>query len=367
MKIVLVANTGWNIYNFRKGLVQSFIADGHEVVFITPEDTYVPLVTEWGARWVGVPLEGTGKNPIKDGIYWVRLYRTFRKEQPSFILSFTIKSNIYACLAAGMLRRKVICNVSGLGTVFLAEGVLKKSALFLYRIAFRFASFVFFQNEDDKSLFQSHLSISDGRTGVLPGSGIDLKRFQKIPYQAKNTFHFLMVSRLLIDKGVREYAEAAAHFLQNENVSFTLVGSLDLSHPRSIAKESLTQWIEDGRLEYIPHSDDIPALMATHDAIVLPSYREGTSRTLLEGAATGRALIASDVPGCREVIDNGRNGFLCEVKSAKKLIDKLQLYMALDKEEREQMAKESRKLAEERFDEGRVIDAYRGVINRMLS
>lgn len=366
MKIAFVANTCWNIYNFRKGLVNHFISNGEEVIVLAPKDEYTEQVAKWGAKCIHTPLDGTGANPLKDFGYIKNLHSIFRSEKPDVILSFTIKSNIYTCLAGKINRIPVICNVSGLGTVFLVKGLSGKMAMVLYRLAFRFSSHIFFQNADDKRLFSSKIKVKDEKAGVLPGSGIDLGQFEPIPYPRSKKTRFVMVSRVIIEKGVREYAEAASSFSEEENVSFTLVGKFDEHHSRSVKKEELNHWINSGWIEYKEHSDKIAEIIADHDAVVLPSYREGTSRTLLEGAAIGRPLLTSDVPGCRDVVRDGYNGFLFEAKNSKNIVDKLKLFLSLSHDERKQMAANSRALVQETYDEKIVIDMYASTIRRII-
>ncbi len=366
MKIAFVANTCWNIYNFRKGLVHHFAAKGDEIIVLAPKDEYTEQVENWGAKCIHTPLEGTGTNPLKDVGYLKRLNSIFRSEKPDVILSFTIKSNIYACIAGKFNRIPVICNVSGLGTVFLVKGIAGKMAMTLYRFAFRFSKHIFFQNADDKQLFRSMVRIDDKRTSILPGSGIDLRHFKFTPLPNNDQTKFVMISRVIIEKGVREYAEVAASFSKDESVSFTLVGKFDAQHARSIKKEELDHWISSGWIEYKSHSDKIKDIITSHDAVILPSYREGTSRTLLEGAAMGRPLLTSNVPGCRDVVKDGYNGFIFEVKNSKNIVDKLKLFLSLSQEERQQMATNSRTLVEETYDERIIIDKYTNAIHRII-
>ena len=365
MKIAFVANTCWNIFNFRKGLVHHFLSKGDEVLVLAPLDEYTESIIEWGVKWVETPLDGTGVNPISDIRYLKTIYSTFEKEQPNVALSFTIKSNIYSCLAGKLTSVPVICNVSGLGTVFLVKGFTGEIAMLLYRVAFRYAKQIFFQNEDDKKLFQSYIKVSDSLVEVLPGSGIDLTAFSFTEIKAVEKVKCLMVSRLIVEKGVREYAQAASHFVDDERVSFTLVGKLDEGHSRSIDQSELEEWQQKGWLNYLPHSNEINELISEHELIILPSYREGTPRTLLEGAAIGRALLSSNVAGCKEVVMDGFNGFLFEVKNHKSIIDKIKLYLSMNESERLQMGANSRKLVEERYDERIVIDKYNDSIRRI--
>ncbi len=367
MKIAFVANTTWNIYNFRKGLVHHFLSNGDEVLVLTPKDSYTDSVADWGVKWINTPLNGTGINPIQDLKYLLQLAKIFKKERPDVVLGYTIKANIYSCLATFRVNIPIICNVSGLGTVFLVKGIAGKIAMALYKMAFRKASFVFFQNEDDRDLFVSKVQIPHERMGILPGSGIDLTAFQYSEPNYGGKTDFIMISRLIVEKGVREFAEAASYFAEDASIAFTLVGRLDENHSRSISKTELDSWTANGWISYYEHTDQVKELIKRHEVVVLPSYREGTPRTLLEGAAIGRALLATDVPGCKEVVLDGVNGFLFELKNAKSLVSKIKLYLSLSADERLKLSKASRDLVERKYDENLVIRSYNEVIHRMTS
>jgi glycosyltransferase involved in cell wall biosynthesis len=366
VKIAFVANTCWNIYNFRKGLVHHFLSKGDEVIVLAPKDEYTERIEEWGARCIDTPLQGTGTNPLNDLSYLNKVRVIFKSERPTIALSYTIKANIYSSLAGRLTSVPVICNVSGLGTTFLVEGLIGKIAIGLYKIAFKCANHVFFQNEDDKGLFVSVIKIPADRMDVLPGSGINLSEYNPTSIPENETTEFLMISRVIIEKGVREFSEAASYFKDNTKVKFSLVGKFDEAHSRSIEKEELDSWIKEGVIDYKEHSDEIVKLITKSDALVLPSYREGTPRTLLEGAALGRPLLASNAPGCKEVVKDGYNGFLFEVQNSKSLIDKIKLFLSLTREERMQLGNNSRKLVEATFDENIVIDMYDETIHRII-
>lgn len=367
MKVAFIANTTWNIYNFRKGLVQHFLEKGDEVFVLSPEDEYVDVVKSWGVKWINTPIDGTGMNPLKDLRYLWRIISIFKKEKPDIALGYTIKSNIYSCIAGRITNVPLICNVSGLGTVFLVEGITGFIANTLYKISFKYAKQVFFQNEDDRQLFTSKIPLLDHRVGTLPGSGINLDEFPYSEVPLSMPVKFLMISRIIVEKGVREFAEAATHFKDDDRVSFLLVGKLDESHSRSITLNELQEWVDKGAFNYLPHTDKVKELLNESEVIILPSYREGTPRTLLEGAATGRALLSSNVPGCREVVEDGFNGFLFEPKNSKSLLDKIKLYLSLTESEKRSLSRNSRKLVEDKFDENLVIDKYIDAIDRIKS
>lgn len=366
-KIALVLNTSWNAFNFRKGLIQSYIANGNEVLIIAPEDEYTKDINGWGAEYRPISLESTGMNPVQDWKYRNELLSIFKEEKPDVVLGFTIKPNIYGALAAKSLGIPMICNVSGLGTTFLWKGWLRKIAVALYNRAFSRTNFIFFQNADDRKLFLEHVSVSTDKTGLLPGSGIDLNDYVSSPPAFKRPLTFLMISRLIVEKGVQEYVEAAKAVHQlHPDVRFELIGKYDPEHKRSISQEEFESFGDAG-VSYQEEVRNIKEIIARADVVVLPSYREGTPRTLLEAAAMGRPLISTDVPGCREVVNDGVNGFLCKVQNASSLAQKINLFIALSEEEQRAMGLASRKLVEERFDEKIVIAEYSRKIRQLVS
>ena len=327
---------------------------------IAPRDEYSQKLMDLGCSFHDVNMEGSGMNPVGDFTLLLRLFKLLKSEKPDVLLTYTIKPNIYGSIASGLLGIPCICNVSGLGTVFLWKGYVKKLAVSLYSFAFRFSKWIFFQNVEDQSDFLSSVKVQKEKTSILPGSGVDLNHFSYSKLERANgTTIFLMISRLIIEKGVREFVEAA-RILKKENskVEFWLLGSFDPSHRRSIDQKELSEWIDEGVIIWIDHTDDTRPVISKTEVVVLPSYREGTPKTLLEAGAMGRAMITSNVPGCRQVVVDGVNGFLCQVKSGKDLANKMKLYMSLSFEERTEMSKAARAWIEKKYDETLVIDLY---------
>ncbi|WP_027003733.1 glycosyltransferase family 4 protein [Hugenholtzia roseola] len=365
MKIGVVINSAWNIYNFRRGLVCALLENEHQVVAIAPEDGYGKRLREMGCDFVPLRMGNKSTNPFSDLQLIYRLYRIYQEQDLDVVLHYTIKPNIYGTLAAKILGIPTINNVTGLGTVFIRKGLSSKIAHLLYRISFRFPDVVFFQNGDDKQLFLEKKLVKAEKTEILPGSGIDTQYFRPtwvqnpLPTQKREPFKFLMVARLLYDKGILEYIEAI-RLLRDKGIhaKFQLLGKIETSKGLGISEKELDKWQKEGLIEYLGAVEDVRPIMAQADCVVLPSYREGTPRTLLEAASLGKPLIATDVPGCRETIDDGLNGFLCEVKNAYDLADKMQKLLSLPAEAREQMGKQSRKLVEMRFDQKIVIEKY---------
>jgi glycosyltransferase involved in cell wall biosynthesis len=365
VRVAVVINTSWNIWNFRRGLVKALQAAGHEVLAIAPPDDYSGrLESELGCRYVPILMENKGTNPIKDAQLTRRFLAIYKRERPDVVLHFTIKPNIYGTLAAKLAGVPSINNVSGLGTVFLIENLVSKVARGLYRFAFRFPSKVFFQNNDDRELFIRYGLIRPERTGLVPGSGVDLARFRPqegVGRAAGAPFVFLMVARVLYEKGIVEYFEAARQVraaLGADNVRVQLLGGLDEAGGVGVPRATFEQWLTAGTVEYLGTSDNVAEHLHRADCVVLPSYREGTPKTLLEAAACGKPLITTDVPGCRETVEHGRNGYLCQVRDAADLAAKLLLMAQLPPQRLAVMGEASRELAAEKFDEKLVLQQY---------
>ncbi len=369
MKVAIVVNTSWNIFNFRAGIIKALLAKGAEVIAIAPEDKYSAVLKEWGCNYLPVEIENKGSNPWSDLKFLFRLYFLYKKTQPDIILHFTIKPNIYGTLAARMASIPVINNVSGLGTVFLHKNSTAFIAKKLYRFAFRFPKKVFFQNREDLQLFVEQKLIQKSKAGLVPGSGVDTIKFNTVSINLKNQeFTFLMVARLLYDKGIIEYIEAIKIIKRKGlKARFQIVGAIDESANLGVSMSTLQEWISEGLIEYFPFTDHLVALYHQADCVVLPSYREGTPRSLLEGASSGKPLIATDVPGCREVVVDNKNGFLCKVKDEKDLADKMEKILTLPREKYLKMANAAREHVLETFDEKIVINTYFTAINSILS
>lgn len=369
MKVAIVLNTSWNIYNFRMYLIKSLISQGDEVHTIAPKDDYTKNLITTGCIHHTVHMDSRGANPLLDLALLAELWWKYRIIKPDVILHFTIKPNIYGTLAAAMLNIPTINNVCGLGTVFLKKGIVNKVALLLYKLAFRFPKKVFFQNPDDLQLFLEKKLVRKGVGALVPGSGIDLVKFAPQPIARNGPFIFLMISRLLYDKGVAEYLEAI-HRLKSigVNARFQLLGAKDPKHKRGIDLKTIDNWIGSGAIEYLGTTDDVRPYIAQADCIVLPSYREGTPRVLLEAAAMQKPAIATNVPGCRQVVQDQVNGFLCELKNPADLAAKMHTMFELDNAILDEMGKNGRMKVEQSLHEeivGRLyLEALQDLRNR---
>lgn len=360
--VAVSANSAWNIVHFRGGLIRGLRAAGYRVAVIAPPDAqWIAALADLADRHVEVPIERSGVNPATDLLLLARYRAILRRLRPAAYLGFTIKPNLYGCLAAGSLGIPAIPNVSGLGTAFLGRRWLEAIVTPLYRRAFARCPAVFFQNPDDLAVFTGRGLVRAEQARLLPGSGVDLARFPASPAPDDAPMRLLMIARVLRDKGVREFAEAA-RMLRGRGLRFQLLGGLDPANRSAIARSELDGWVTDDVLDYLGETSDVVPHIAAATAVVLPSYREGLPRTLLEGAAMARPLIASDVPGCREVVIEGCTGTLCRPRDARSLAEAVERVAALSAGQRSAMGAAARRLVEEKFGEQRVVQAYLGVL-----
>lgn len=369
MHVIMTANAAWNVWNFRRAVASSLIADGHRVTVLAPEDDTIPSLQSLGCGFIPLAIDPKGINPARDLALVARFARVFWAQKPDVVLSYTIKNNIYGALAARTSRTPFIPNVSGLGTAFLSGGLLQRVAEGLYRTSFRATPVVFFQNEDDQGLFLERRLVGQPQAHLLPGSGIDLEHFAVAPYPpAGNPTTFLMIGRLLRDKGVLEYVEAA-RALKNTNpeLRFQLMGAADAANRTAIDAATVTSWQEEGVIDYLGTAKDVrPAIAAAH-CIVLPSYREGAPRTLIEASAMARPIIATDVPGCRTVVERDVTGFLCQPRDPASLIKAMRRLLDLSPDERASLGRAARRRMERHFNEAVIVSAYRAAITRVTS
>ena len=367
--IVISINAAWNIYNFRRGLIGALRKAGWRVVALAPPDEYVGRLEALGVEFVPIAIDSKGTSPIRDLALLARYHAAFARIRPQLFLGFTVKPNVYGSLAARSRGIKVINNVSGLGTAFIASGPLTRIVSALYRLAFRGSSTIFFQNEEDQALFVKRKLVSPAQARLLPGSGVDLDRFRPAPRtDGPGEIRFLLASRLLWDKGVGEYVEAARRVRALEpRAKFALLGFLGVDNRTAVPRSTVDQWVAEGVVDYLGATDDVRPFIADADVVVLPSYREGMPRILLEAGAMARPLLATDVPGCRQAVVDGSNGFLCAARDPEGLADAMLRMARMSAPQREAMGRAARQFVEERFDERKAIAAYLDAIDCALA
>jgi glycosyltransferase involved in cell wall biosynthesis len=366
MRVAIVLNTSWNIYNFRMNLVKGLQDAGHEIHTIAPVDDYTPKLVQAGCTHHALKMDSRGANPIKDLALIFELHSIYKELKPDIILHYTIKPNVYGTLAASRLKIPVVNNVCGLGTAFLKSDLLSAFAKLLYRISFRYPKKVFFQNPDDLKLFLDKKLVPSNTVDLLPGSGIDLNRFKPLAFKRNEKFTFLLISRLITDKGILEYIGAVKRLrAEGLNARFQILGAMDPEHKRGIKKEVIKEWIDSGAIEYLGTTTDVRGFIEDADCIVLPSYREGTPRTLLEAASSSKPIIATNVPGCKNVVEDRVNGLLCNIKDEYDLADKMKTMAGLDDAALKSMGHKGRQKMEAEFDESIVINKYLGTLTEL--
>lgn len=368
-KTVLVsANTGWNLVNFRSGIIRAACDGGWRVIAAVPPDPVAAAqLRELGCIVEPVSLDSVGLSPTRDLRTLFQFWRLMRRYRPSHYFSWTPKPNVYGALASRLCGVRASLNISGLGSVFIADSALTRFVKVIYRFAFGSAGTIFFQNGTDRELFLNARLARDDQAALLPGSGIDLSHFVPVPANrpATDASAFLLIARLLRDKGVEEYAHAAAALkADGVRARFQLLGAVGVANPTAITRDQLQRWIDEGVIDYLGETDDVRPYIAAADCIVLPSYREGTARVLLEAGAMAKPVVATDVPGCRDPVAHGVTGLLCAPRSAEALAEALAAMAALSPEERRAMGVAGRAKIEAEYDQRIVVDRYMAELDR---
>ena len=365
--IVLSANSCWNLVNFRGALISGLHAGGYRIAAFAPVDRHAGELRRRGIEVHDVPVARSGMNPMADFKLLLRYRALLRKLRPAAYCSFTIKPNVYGALAARMAGVPAIANVTGLGTTFLSHSVLWRSTAGLYRAAFRRAHRVFFHNSEDFAIFVDQKIVRPGQGRVIPGSGVDLEQFKPdAALQMAGAPRFLFIGRAIRDKGIVEFMDAA-RLLRGRmpEARFQILGNPDPGNPTSVDPAEFQSWIGAGLTEHLGEHDDVRPHIAQATAVVLPSYREGLSRALLEGAAMGKPLVGSDVAGCRELVEEGITGALCRPRDASSLADAMERIGRMPAEELREMGRAARAKVEREFGEDIVVDAYLTVLGEL--
>ncbi len=368
LKIVLFANTDWYLYNFRRSLAMALVESGHDVLLLSPSGQYAEKLRALGLRWEPVPMDRRSLNPLRELILLNWLRNLLIRERADLIHNFTIKCVVYGSLAARLSQwnnKKTntgrVNAVAGMGYVFTATQLKARILKPLVKTLFRFAlggddARLILQNPDDVALFSSSSIIEPQRIRLIQGSGADCDRFSPAT-EPKNdgSFKVLLPARLLWDKGIKEYVEAAIILdAQQPDIQFILAGDPDEGNPAAVPLETVRAWVKSGVIEWLGHVDEMPSLFRKVDVVVLPSYREGLPRGLIEAGASGVALVTTDVPGCREVVVDGIDGLLVPPKDSQAIASAV-LSLYNDQALRKRLAAAARAKALSHFDEKLVI------------
>lgn len=356
------------MWNFRYGLIQALISCGHQVVVLAPSDKFSEKLKNLGCELYNITIHSKGTHPLEDMKLLLAFFRTFWHIRPDILMSYTIKPVIYGGLVARWMNIPHVPMITGLGTAFIHGNLLTRLVEVLYRRVLPHAKRVFFLNTDDRNLFLSRMLVVESKVEQLPGEGVGLNHFAFASMRTRPADQpvLLMIARLLRDKGVLEYVEAArrVHTL-NPKAIFRLLGAAGADNPTAISLDQVRSWEEERIIEYLGITEDVRPHIADADCVVLPSYREGIPRTLLEAGAMGRPIITTDVAGCRDIVEDGINGFLCMPRNGVDLAEKMLQFINLSHKQRANMGQNGRKKMVREFDEKIVIQRYLEVIREV--
>ena len=363
--IVFTSNTSWYLYNFQLLNMLNLQSKGYQIYCISPKDKYSAKLEEYGFKYLNITMQNHGLNPIKDYLTYRQYKKIYKNICPQVVCSFTIKPNIYSTIAAGKLGINVINNISGLGAVFAKTNFITKIAIALYKYAMQYSSYIFFQNKENQQLFCSRVNVKS--FSFLPGSGVDTNTFKPIAKtESTEKTTFLLVARLLWEKGIAEYFEAAKKIYEsNKQVSFLLLGEL-CQGKLCIPKTTVEKWGEEPFFQYLGVTDNVKQYLAQADCVVLPSYAEGTPRSLLEAASMAKPIITTDAAGCRNVVDDSITGYLCKLKSVDDLSQKIKQFLDLSELDKNKMGQMGREKIVKNYDVKLVIKQYQDKVTSIL-
>jgi len=368
-KIAVIENGLFSTYTMREGLMQRLLKEGYDVTILTHTNSFVSQVEKTGLHVINI---GSGNlNPWKVLKYIFNLYSALKKIQPDVCLTFSIRPAIWGNFITRHLNIPTITNITGVGPLFISKNLAYRIARSIYRHALQETKKVFFQNFDDMNLFLQKKFVRKEIAERVPGSGVDYQKFSPmaIAKTGEENFIFLFIGRLIKDKGIFEFVDAARMIRKKSpNILFNVIGPFWHQNLKSntITKSDLQNWIVEGIIDYQGEKKDIRKFIAEADCIVLPSYREGTSNILLEAASMEKAIITSNTTGCKETVDDEVTGFLCKVKDAEDLADKMEKMYLLSEEDRKTMGKKGRQKIIKEFDKQIVINAYLEAIDGIL-
>ena len=368
--VVIASNTAWTVFNHRAGLIKTLQDAGYQVHTVAPEANFTDIQNPGTIFHPVRNLERKGKNPFSDLFLIREYYKIYKAIQPQAVFAYTIKANIYSAIACRLAHIPIICTVNGLGTAFdNPAGLTYKVVRHLYRFAFKKVQAVVFQNNDDRAFFEQQHLIGSNLKGQIVrsvnGSGVDLLKFTCTP--APEKLCFMLISRMLKNKGVGEFIEASRRIkAEYPDSEFVLLGPADNDNPMGVPLSELEALDKESGAYYAGSAKDVRPYLEKCAAVVLPSYyREGVPKILIEALAMGRPVITTDTPGCRETVIPGENGYFVQSRSADSLYKTLVQFMGLSREKRLAMGAKSRQLAEDKFDEKKVIATYMEILHHV--
>ena len=358
-KILILANSSGGLYDFRNELVLKLLKE-YEVAASLPDDVRTKELAGEGCKVIKTPINRRGVNPVEDFKLFLNYLKLLKKEKPDLVLTYTIKPNIYGGFACRMKRIPYITTITGLGTTFQKQGFMQKMIVAMYRMGLKGARCVFFQNEENKGIFEKY-KIKGKKSHLVKGSGVNLERHTFEAYPEGTGTSFLYVGRMMTEKGITELLEAA-EVLHAPDVEFRLLGYCD-----DDLKDKLDEAEQKGYIKQLGFDPNVHEYIRQSSALVLPTYHEGMSNVLMEASATGRPVIATNISGCKEIFEEGITGFGCEPKSSESLIEALKKFLALSKPERAKMGEMARLKMEREFDRKIVAEHYYEEITGILT
>jgi glycosyltransferase involved in cell wall biosynthesis len=361
-KVVILSNHHAYTYNFRKEIIQRLIDENYKVYVVLPYGEKVELLKEMGCEFIDLPLDRRGMNPVTDLKLLMNYHKIIKQIKPDAVLSYTVKPNIYGGIVCRFLDIPFFPNVTGLGSAVENDSFIQKILLQMYRFAYKKASCIFFQNDDNQQFFQKKkVAIKNSRT--IPGSGVNTKYFSLIPYPSDETIEFVFISRIMKEKGIDQYLEAA-EFIKRKypNTKFHVLGFCEENY-----EQRLQELQKMGIIHYHGMQNDVREFHKISHCTIHPTYYpEGMSNVLLESAASGRPVITTNRSGCREIVEEEINGYIVEQQNSKDLIEKIEAFLALNYEQKIEMGLAGRKKVENEFDRGIVVKAYFEEIERVI-
>lgn len=365
-RIILSSNYAWTVVNFRMDLIRSLQKDGFCVHVLTQYDGYEKDLIAEDVITHPLFISRAGVNPFLEVACFFSILRCLISVRPVVYLGFTIKPVIYGALACRLLNIQRVLTVTGLGTAFISQNWITFLVKLLMRKAFVNADVVFVQNNADRELLLKESVLQSRQAKLVPGSGINLSKFCQVPIAPKRTINFLFIGRMIKDKGLEEFVYAAQLVKKvHPNTKFLLLGPIGVENRSAINIGQLKQWQAEGIVEYLGEASDVRGHLKDADCVVLPSYREGLSRVLLEAGALARPAIASNVPGCNDVIKDGINGLLCEVKNGNDLAEQMKIFVSMPFATKIAMGNAARDIVESKFDVNIVCSLYVNAINKL--
>lgn len=363
-KVLILANNSSGLYIFRNEVIERLLSDGHEVLVSIPDNEHRAELESEGCRIIHTEMDRRGTNPVHD-LKLLKFYKQLlKREQPDIVLTYTIKPNVYGGYACRKMKVPYISTVTGLGSSFEWTGIKKKMIVTMYKIGLKGCSCVFFQNAANKKLFED-LEIKGKDATLVNGSGVNLDKhsFEEYPGHKDDITRFLYIGRLMREKGIDEYLYAAEQMrkMHGDDVSVSVIGYSDEDYEAKLKKAQ-----DEKYLKVIPFQKNIHPYIREADAIVLPSYHEGMSNVLMEAAATGRPVLASNINGCKETVNDKVSGLLFEPKNEKSLLSAMEEFYNLSTEQRRQMGRAGRDKMEKEFDRKNIVQAYVSKIDEIV-